>query len=227
MHYVALNLEGALQAWGADSRFRTRRTRTTPTKSGVVGLICAALGRSRNDDISDVAKLRLAVRTERPGTIIKDFHTAREVGETNSNLSYRYYLAGARFIALVGTEDKALADKIAAALQRPVFAPALGRRSCVPSAPVFYGQFEVDTAVAAFDQIDARDGVDSVAKPVERDAEPGETYHARLHDVPVSFSSTDRGWLWRGVVTETHGKSAGATPESDLDSPGSVDFLFN
>ena len=198
MHYVALNLEGALQAWGADSRFRTRRTRTTPTKSGVVGLICAALGRSRNDDISDVAALRLAVRTERTGTVIKDFHTAREVGEDNSNLSYRYYLAGARFIALVGTEDKELADKIAYALQRPVFAPALGRRSCVPSAPVFYGQFEADTAAAAFDQIDARDGVTPTFRPVERDAAAGEVPTARIHGVPLSFA--ERTWTWLSLI---------------------------
>ena len=117
MHYVALNLEGALQSWGDSSRFRTRRTRAVPTKSGIVGLICAALGRSRDDDITDVAKLRLAVRTERPGTIIEDFHTAREYGAENSNLSRRHYLSDARFIALVGTEDKSFADEIAAALQ--------------------------------------------------------------------------------------------------------------
>lgn len=227
MHYVALNLDGAMQSWGSDSRFRTRRTRAVPTKSGIVGLICAALGRSRDDDISDVAKLRLAVRTERPGTIIEDFHTARKHGAENSNLSRRHYLSDARFIALVGTEDKSFADEIAVALQRPVFAPSLGRRACVPSAPVFYGQFEADSFFEAFDRIDARDGIETVAKPVERDAEPGEAYHARLHDVPVSFSDADRGWIWRGVVTETHGESVASAPESDFVSAGSVDFLFH
>ena len=43
-----LRLEGPLQAWGVqESKFVVRRTAEAPTKSGVIGLLCAALGVSR------------------------------------------------------------------------------------------------------------------------------------------------------------------------------------
>lgn len=37
-------LEGPLQSWGFDSRYNRRNTLNFPTKSGVIGIICAALG---------------------------------------------------------------------------------------------------------------------------------------------------------------------------------------
>ncbi|WP_137938213.1 type I-E CRISPR-associated protein Cas5/CasD [Chitinivorax sp. B] len=42
--YLLLWLEGPLQAWGHDSRFGRRDTLAFPTKSGVLGLVCCALG---------------------------------------------------------------------------------------------------------------------------------------------------------------------------------------
>src|SRR5574340_968300 len=42
--YLLLWLEAPLQSWGSDSKFGRRDTQTFPTKSGVLGLVCAALG---------------------------------------------------------------------------------------------------------------------------------------------------------------------------------------
>ncbi|MGL4204657.1 type I-E CRISPR-associated protein Cas5/CasD [Aeromonas popoffii] len=42
--YLLLWLEGPLQSWGHDSRFGRRDTLHFPTKSGVLGMVCAALG---------------------------------------------------------------------------------------------------------------------------------------------------------------------------------------
>jgi len=42
--YLLLWLEGPLQAWGADSRFGRRDSLDFPTKSGILGLLCCALG---------------------------------------------------------------------------------------------------------------------------------------------------------------------------------------
>nr|WP_270829409.1 type I-E CRISPR-associated protein Cas5/CasD [Aeromonas sp. QDB20] len=42
--YLLLWLEGPLQSWGHDSRFGRRDTLPFPTKSGVLGMVCAALG---------------------------------------------------------------------------------------------------------------------------------------------------------------------------------------
>jgi len=46
MSVLLLRLAGPLQSWGDSSRFATRGTRREPTKSGVIGMVAAALGRS-------------------------------------------------------------------------------------------------------------------------------------------------------------------------------------
>lgn len=42
--YLLLWFEAPLQSWGADSKFGRRDTLKFPTKSGVLGLVCSALG---------------------------------------------------------------------------------------------------------------------------------------------------------------------------------------
>ncbi|MBD9357836.1 type I-E CRISPR-associated protein Cas5/CasD [Methylomonas albis] len=42
--WLLLWLEGPLQAWGHDSKFGRRDTLAFPTKSGVLGMVCSALG---------------------------------------------------------------------------------------------------------------------------------------------------------------------------------------
>src|SRR5512136_1449116 len=99
MNVVLLRLSGPLQAWGVQSRFSIRDTGLEPSKSGVIGLLCAALGRSRTADLTDLAALRLGVRVDREGRLAYDFHTAQNVLKAGGGLkdtepSRRYYLAG-------------------------------------------------------------------------------------------------------------------------------------
>ena len=68
-------LAGPLQAWGAMARFDHRETLTHPTKSGYVGMLAAALGHDRATDLGRLAELRFAVRADRPGILVQDFHT--------------------------------------------------------------------------------------------------------------------------------------------------------
>src|SRR5699024_9602305 len=49
---------------------------THPTKTGVIGLVANALGRSRTDDVSDLTGLLYAVRVDREGTLERDYQTA-------------------------------------------------------------------------------------------------------------------------------------------------------
>lgn len=48
MSTLLLRLAAPLQSWGIDSKFDIRRTGREPSKSGVIGLICAALGIKRD-----------------------------------------------------------------------------------------------------------------------------------------------------------------------------------
>jgi CRISPR system Cascade subunit CasD len=136
---LLIPLVGPLQAWGVDARFDLRQSGSEPSKSGVIGLCCAALGRDRSEPIDDLAALVFGVRVDQEGRLSRDFHTALNViGASDSKLrtvvSNRWYLANAAFLAgLEGPED--LLHSIHAALQRPHWALVLGRKSCPPSVP--------------------------------------------------------------------------------------------
>jgi CRISPR system Cascade subunit CasD len=129
-----------MQSWGTQSRFSVRDTGLEPSKSGVIGLLCAALGRPRTQPLDDLAALKMGVRVDREGLMKKDFHTAKDVakaggGTKDCELSTRYYLADADF--LVGLEgDRPLLERLDRSLAAPVWALCLGRKSFVPGVPV-------------------------------------------------------------------------------------------
>lgn len=77
MNTLFIRLEGPLQSWGLRSRWGERDTAGEPTKSGVIGLLGAALGLRRGDprlrELSD--GLRMGVRVDKPGRLLRDYHT--------------------------------------------------------------------------------------------------------------------------------------------------------
>lgn len=151
MPTLLLPLIGPLQSWGLDARFRVRTTALEPSKSGVIGLFCAALGRDRAEPIDDLAALRFGVRVDREGTLMRDFHTALEVAAagnagTDTVVSERWYLADASFIA--GFEgDAELLNTVHQALRHPRWPVFLGRKACLPSVPLFAPDGLVDESL--------------------------------------------------------------------------------
>ena len=73
MPTLLLRLAGPMQSWGISSRFSIRDTGMEPSKSGVIGLVCAALGKPRDESTTDDAEfrqltqLKMAVRVDRQG----------------------------------------------------------------------------------------------------------------------------------------------------------------
>lgn len=150
MKSVLLRLEGPLQSWGTRSRFGRRDTEMEPSKSGVIGLVCAALGVSRDDDgmLARLVTAGCAVRVDREGTLLTDYHTAGDGTfrgkpyqvhgmSKGAILTHRDYLQGASFVVALGWEEADLAERVHGALERPHWPLALGRRACVPSLPVW------------------------------------------------------------------------------------------
>ncbi|MCC6863121.1 MAG: type I-E CRISPR-associated protein Cas5/CasD [Bryobacterales bacterium] len=157
MKVLLLRLSGPFQSWGTQSRFTIRDTGLEPSKSGVVGLLCAALGKPRRERPGDsvpalatLAGLRMGVRVDQEGVRKVDYHTAgggtlngKRYGVVKADgtpgdtvVSSRYYLAGAAF--LVGLEgDAQLLGDLRSALQRPVWQLCLGRKSFVPDGPIY------------------------------------------------------------------------------------------
>lgn len=141
MNVLLLRLSGPMQAWGVQSRFGIRDTGREPSKSGVIGLLAAALGRPRHASIDDLAAVRMGVRVDREGVLLRDYQTAQGVyrakgGIKETELSTRYYLADACF--LVGLEGNGgLLANVQAALRDPQWLLYLGRRAFVPSEPIW------------------------------------------------------------------------------------------
>jgi CRISPR system Cascade subunit CasD len=154
---LLLRLAGPMQSWGEHSHFNERDTAGFPTRSGVIGLLAAALGRPRTAAIDDLTHLSLTVRVDRPGVPLRDLHTVggglptkatvttaegkKRSGDTSTVLTHRTYLADAVFsIALTAPADHAeLLNQCARALRDPQWPLFLGRRSCPPEGPVLLG----------------------------------------------------------------------------------------
>ena len=152
MMTLLLRLQGPMQAWGTQSRFEHRDTGREPSKSGVIGLICAALGRPRETPVDDLVALRMGVRIDREGQIKLDYHTAGggswrggSYGVAKSDgsrgdpvVSRRLYLADADFLVGLegdGPEQEALLQTIDAHLDNPRWLLCLGRKAFVPGVP--------------------------------------------------------------------------------------------
>jgi CRISPR system Cascade subunit CasD len=158
--YLSLLLDAPLQSWGFASRFQRRTTGLHPTKSGVIGLICAAMGHEKRPIEEDVLLRRLSGL--RMTTIamprydvrrMEDFHTVgggydKETQRQsvprkasggpcdNPTVTRRQYLLDARFSVILAG-DRELLERVATALQDPVWGVWLGRKNCIPAAPVF------------------------------------------------------------------------------------------
>jgi CRISPR system Cascade subunit CasD len=146
---LRLWLSGPLQSWGTASRFDVRATERAPSKSAVIGLLAAALGRPRSAEVDDLAALRFGVCLERPGATLRDFHTvgagtdpvAVASGGTGRGIvTERYYLEDAAFtVGLEGDDERFMLELLDAAVQ-PRWLLALGRRSCPPAGPIADGR---------------------------------------------------------------------------------------
>lgn len=140
MPTLLMRMRAPMMSWGDHSRFTIRDTRREPTKSAVIGLLCAALGRPRWEPVNDLTALKMGVRINKPGLVQCDYHTVMDGiksggGPGGTVISHRYYVADADYlVGLEGSRSK-LAE-LDAALQTPCWQLYFGRKSFVPSCPV-------------------------------------------------------------------------------------------
>ena len=149
LNTLFLRLEGVLQSWGERGRWTVRDTARYPTKSGVVGLLGAALGVNNDRLASLSSQLKMGIRVDRLGEIARDYHTVTsgvvmaEGGvkggdDPQTVVSHRFYLCGASFLVALQGEPNLIAT-LADAVQNPVWFLSLGRHCCIPSRPIYVG----------------------------------------------------------------------------------------
>jgi len=139
-----------MQSWGTTSRFDQRDTGKEPSKSGVIGLLAAAMGIDRENwtDLEPLTRFSMGVRHDRPGVPKQDYQTAGCAGNDtiikadgkqseDGVVSQRFYLADAVFLVGLECDERSLLERVHAALCNPVWPLALGRKSYVPSESIW------------------------------------------------------------------------------------------
>jgi CRISPR system Cascade subunit CasD len=206
---LALLLDGPLQSWGHASRFDRRTTALHPTRSGVLGLIAAAMGIDKyaseeTGHLQRIAPLRVTVvtfvRTNRwnrslPMRRLEDYHTVTGIRRASGKvapdatvLTYRHYLLDACFGVLL--EGPALIlEEIAAALRDPKWGIWFGRKSCLPASPVLAAGPGLHSEVWV--KLLERAGLPATRKLEDFDhvveMEPGDPASDMIEDNPIGF----------------------------------------
>ena len=219
---VFIRLSGPMQSWGTDSRLQLRRTDRVPGKSAVLGLVLCAMGVRRHEAgpaVSRLSKLAMGVRVDREGHTEWDYHTVgagygirqaqggikltASTKEPETLLSRRQYLWDASFlVALVG--DPGIVAEVGCALRDPKWPIFLGRKSCIPSEPVFAGTGSFPDLAGALGSVPLVDFVTGETEKIgelpvflEHDtgaALPGEAF--KVYDVPRSLNDPLHGPRW-------------------------------
>lgn len=178
MNHLILNLESPLMAFGGETIDNYGVIRWFPAASMLTGLFANALGwrrveRERHQLLQD--RLVFAARIDREphgGVRMQDFQTAQlaandrgwttrgtteeRAGGANTynapHLRYRDYFADMRVTVALRLDpdgETPTLDALADALQEPARPLFIGRKPCLPSAPLFAGSKEGDTALDA------------------------------------------------------------------------------
>lgn len=206
MTVLLLRLAGPMQSWGTQSRFTNRDTGREPSRSGVIGLLCAALGWPRDHPLDDFLPLKMVVRVDREGRLMRDYHTAQNVRRADVTkmsqdtvLSERFYLADADFlVGLAG--DTPFLEQLDAALRAPRWQLSLGRKAFVPSPPIVHGIHETEL-LTLICQWPWRKRLpwDECPQKLRVIEEVGRADGEPRTDVPLSFISRDRRFTIRHV----------------------------
>jgi CRISPR system Cascade subunit CasD len=211
-------LEGPLQSWGVEDRFNFRKTGLLPSKSAILGLCCAALGAPRGSQLEQASLnllnqlqfLVVALPQRGDQTLavrrMEDFHTVQNTRTADgkpkdTHITHRTYLNDASFAAFL-TGDSALLSELASAIKDPVWGLWLGRKACLPSAPVFHSLHETEEAALSV----VLGGRPLAEYTRQRDAASFTEGTDTINDSPATFGSPRR-FLPRRVKLRRAGES--------------------
>ncbi len=210
MSTLLLRMSAPLQAWGYESKFETRRTSREPTKSGVIGLLASALGRSRDESVQDLNELSFGVRVDHEGELLHDYHTVK-LNESKTYVTHRYYLSDAVFLVGLESDNEELLQKLNNAVLSPAFPLFLGRRSCPPTLPLSLGIRECSLLealqsepwlISQYMQKKLKNRSDFKLRIIT-DSDPKDSRAVRQKDVAVSFNPRKRQYGYRPIVEHT------------------------
>jgi len=194
MKVLVFRLYAPLASWGDVAVGEFRPSNGYPGRSAILGLIGAALGVARDDQVrhdqlDDALSIAVAVYSE--GSLLRDYHTVQVPGSSDLKgrphatradellvprqqlktiLSSRDYRQDALCVAgawLRSPSHGVELEAISEALRKPRFALYLGRKSCPPALPLLPQVVEAENFRAALSeaQFPELDGLDSITIP--------------------------------------------------------------
>lgn len=199
MAVLLLKFSAPLQSWGTETKLNDHKTDPYPSKSGVIGMIAASMGRNRADSIDDIAGFPFGVRIDKPGIILSDFQTAairntvweglKTIRDSKKYIGTRYFLSDAEFLVAIEGEESKL-EMLAFNLNHPAFPLYFGRRGFPVNADLVLGVFNENMEEALKSH-----GYQEGMRVIVETTHGGEM----THDVPISFDYKKRVWGYRMV----------------------------
>jgi len=157
--WLTLRLDGPLQSWGFDSQYNRRSTGLMPTKSAIAGMCCAAFGADRGSEKERQILLKFSTLRMTSISIpreihdrklavhrLQDYHTIQNSRKADGkikdcHITQRLYLTDAGF-AVILFGSRMVCSELAEGLRNPKWGIWLGRKTCIPTAPVLVGVFD-------------------------------------------------------------------------------------
>ncbi len=173
--FLLFQLYGPMASWGDVAVGEQRPTANHPSKSAILGLLAAARGIRRDEEIihRDMAVgYGFGVRVDAPGELLRDYHTAQvppakgkakfytrrdelRNAELNTILSSRDYRMESRYVVAVWIKEPVTPftlEVLVDALQLPRLVPYLGRKACPLAIPMCPQLVEAVSLKLAFDE---------------------------------------------------------------------------
>jgi CRISPR system Cascade subunit CasD len=171
--FLLFTVYAPLASWGDIAVGESRGSWDRPSRSAMLGLLGAALGIVRDDQVAHDALdagYGVAIRADAVGATLSDYHTAQTVaaslvrqarpstraallqlGERQTILSRRAYRQDALATAAIWARSDArwTLDELATALRRPTFVLYAGRKANVLGAPLDPAIVEAPTLAGA------------------------------------------------------------------------------
>jgi CRISPR system Cascade subunit CasD len=190
--YLVFRLYGPMASWGDVAVGTYRPTFGHPSKSAVIGLLAAAIGIRRDEEV----KLRtlaesydFAVRVDASGTMLRDYHTSQVTSSGSGRnkkyfatrkdelaasqkdmktiLSSRDYYCDAVFSVCLWSKPDEVPyslENLAQKLKEPEFVLYLGRKSCPLAMPIDAKVVSGTNIQDAFSMINSDDLLDGLQK---------------------------------------------------------------
>ncbi len=199
--FIGLYLDSPMQSWDVGSRHDRRGTCVMPTRSALLGILAAAMGMDKTkeneeENLKRLSDLKIVAYSIHSCQEMVDYHIAQNCRSADgkqekTSVTKRHYLIESKFAVIIESGDKKILHEISEGLINPKWGGWLGRKSCIPSTPLFWGYFDsMDMFIKKIKEYTKKD-VDIQKCGMVAEVKSFEDGEWTLNDVPLSFGKRE------------------------------------